>query len=69
MYKKIDVLINHALYLPTMPLILCEYAHAMGNSVGNLIRLLGHHREVPFSTRRSHLGLGGPGSLQQDRRR
>ena len=36
MYKKIDVLINHALYLPTMPLILCEYAHAMGNSVGNL---------------------------------
>ena len=36
MYKKIDVLINHSLYLPTKPLILCEYAHAMGNSVGNL---------------------------------
>lgn len=36
MYKKIDVLINHALYQPTKPLILCEYAHAMGNSVGNL---------------------------------
>lgn len=36
MYKKLDVLINHALYLPTKPLILCEYAHAMGNSVGNL---------------------------------
>lgn len=36
MYKKIDVLINHALYMPTKPLILCEYAHAMGNSVGNL---------------------------------
>lgn len=36
MYKKIDVLINHAIYLPTKPLILCEYAHAMGNSVGNL---------------------------------
>lgn len=36
MYKKIDVLINHTLYLPTKPLILCEYAHAMGNSVGNL---------------------------------
>lgn len=35
MYKKIDVLINHTLYLPTKPLILCEYAHAMGNSVGN----------------------------------
>lgn len=36
MYKKIDVLINHALYLPEKPLILCEYAHAMGNSEGNL---------------------------------
>lgn len=36
MYKKIDVLINHALYLPDKPLILCEYAHAMGNSEGNL---------------------------------
>ncbi len=36
MYKKLDVLINHALYMPTKPLILCEYAHAMGNSVGNL---------------------------------
>ncbi len=35
MYKKIDVLINHAIYMPTKPLILCEYAHAMGNSVGN----------------------------------
>lgn len=36
MYKKIDVLINHAIYMPDMPLILCEYAHAMGNSMGNL---------------------------------
>ncbi len=36
MYKKIDVLINHTLYLPNKPLILCEYAHAMGNSIGNL---------------------------------
>ena len=35
MYKKIDVLINWALYMPDKPLILCEYAHAMGNSVGN----------------------------------
>lgn len=36
MYKKLDDLINHAIYMPTKPLILCEYAHAMGNSVGNL---------------------------------
>lgn len=36
MYKKIDVLVNWTLYMPDKPLILCEYAHAMGNSVGNL---------------------------------
>lgn len=36
MYKKIDVLVNWTLYMPNKPLILCEYAHAMGNSVGNL---------------------------------
>lgn len=36
MYKPIDVLIKHALSSPKKPLILCEYAHAMGNSVGNL---------------------------------
>ena len=36
MYKKIDVLVNWAIYMPNKPLILCEYAHAMGNSVGNL---------------------------------
>ena len=35
MYKKIDFLINHAIYMPEKPLILCEYAHAMGNSLGN----------------------------------
>jgi beta-galactosidase len=36
MYKKIDVLTNYALSLPYRPLILCEYAHSMGNSCGNL---------------------------------
>lgn len=36
MYKKLDVLVNWTLYMPDKPLILCEYAHAMGNSVGNL---------------------------------
>ncbi|MBP5487601.1 MAG: DUF4981 domain-containing protein, partial [Bacteroidales bacterium] len=36
MYKKLDVLIGYALSMPTRPLILCEYAHSMGNSCGNL---------------------------------
>ena len=36
MYKKLDVLIGYALSMPRRPLILCEYAHSMGNSCGNL---------------------------------
>ncbi len=36
MYKTIDILLKHALTNNTMPLILCEYSHAMGNSMGNL---------------------------------
>ena len=36
MYKKLDVLLHHSIYMPKKPLILCEYAHAMGNSEGNL---------------------------------
>jgi len=36
MYKKIEFLENFAKSNDPKPLILCEYAHAMGNSVGNL---------------------------------
>ncbi len=36
MYKKIDFIEDYAKSDETKPLILCEYAHAMGNSVGNL---------------------------------
>ncbi len=36
MYTKIPGLVSYAQSQPTRPLILCEYAHAMGNSVGNL---------------------------------
>jgi len=36
MYKDIDFISNYAVKNPDRPLILCEYAHAMGNSVGNL---------------------------------
>lgn len=36
MYARIDRLVGHALSWDKRPLILCEYAHAMGNSVGNL---------------------------------
>jgi beta-galactosidase len=36
MYMRIPALIKYAQSRPNRPLILCEYAHAMGNSVGNL---------------------------------
>ena len=36
MYKDIEFISNYAKTKTDRPLILCEYAHAMGNSVGNL---------------------------------
>ncbi len=36
MYARIPSMINYAENNPTRPYIQCEYAHAMGNSVGNL---------------------------------
>lgn len=36
MYARIPHLIRYASHPQSRPLILCEYAHAMGNSVGNL---------------------------------
>jgi beta-galactosidase len=36
MYAKIEKIVSYAQQKQSRPLILCEYAHAMGNSVGNL---------------------------------
>ena len=36
MYSRIEELEAYALKKQTRPLIMCEYAHAMGNSTGNL---------------------------------
>ncbi|MCD6551359.1 glycoside hydrolase family 2 TIM barrel-domain containing protein, partial [Thermotoga sp.] len=36
MYPKIDTLLEYASKKQEKPFIMCEYAHAMGNSVGNL---------------------------------
>jgi beta-galactosidase len=36
MYPSIESIVNYAKSKPSKPLIMCEYAHAMGNSVGNL---------------------------------
>ena len=37
MYSRVDKLENYAKANPEKPFILCEYAHAMGNSTGNLV--------------------------------
>ena len=37
MYKSVNSIERYAMSQPNKPLILCEYAHAMGNSVGNLV--------------------------------
>ncbi len=36
MYHNIDRIVKYAKSNPSRPLILCEYAHGMGNSLGNL---------------------------------
>ncbi len=36
MYARIENMVNYAKSNPDKPMIQCEYAHAMGNSVGNL---------------------------------
>jgi len=36
MYPTIEKIVKYAKNIPERPLIMCEYAHAMGNSVGNL---------------------------------
>lgn len=35
MYHNIDRIVNYATSNPSRPLILCEYSHSMGNSLGN----------------------------------
>ena len=37
MYKNLQFISEYAEKNPARPLILCEFAHAMGNSVGNLV--------------------------------
>ncbi len=64
MYSPISDLERYAQGSGDRPLIMCEYAHAMGNSTGNLQEYLGRHREVPEAAGRLHLGLGGPGAAR-----
>ncbi len=51
---------------PARPLIMCEYAHAMGNSTGNLQDYWDVDREAP---RTSRAASSGTGSTRASRRR
>lgn len=49
MYARIHVLEDYASAFRSRPLIICEYAHAMGNSVGNLQDywdVINHHEQL-----------------------
>ena len=43
------------------PIVMCEYAHSMGNSTGNLKEYWDAVARVSTAAGRLHLGLGGPG--------
>ncbi|HKJ68642.1 MAG TPA: glycoside hydrolase family 2 TIM barrel-domain containing protein, partial [bacterium] len=47
MYASVERIIQYAESDPDRPLILCEYAHAMGNSVGNLSKYWNAMKQYP----------------------
>ena len=47
---------------PTRPVIICEYAHSMGNSLGNFKKYWDAYDAYPRLQGGLHLGLGGPGA-------
>ena len=62
MYATIGRIDDYASRNPDRPLIMCEYAHAMGNSVGNLQDYWDAIEKYTRSAGRLHLGLGRPGA-------
>ncbi len=46
------------------PMFICEYAHAMGNAMGNLDEYWDVIESSDAYYRRLHLGLGRPGHLR-----
>ncbi len=61
MYASPTAVVERAAKRPTMPLILCEYTHAMGNSNGGLKEVLGRLLLGDQRAGRVRVGLGGPG--------
>ena len=69
MYPTVEAIVELATDDDPRPVFMCEYAHAMGNSRGNLKEywdaIDGHKR----LHRRLHLGLGGSGAAPPRARR
>ncbi len=61
MYPSPQSVVERAAKRPEMPLILCEYSHAMGNSQRRPEGILGHLLLRHQRAGRLRLGLGGPG--------
>ena len=70
MYAHYKTLEQYALdSTQTRPFILCEYAHAMGNSLGWFPRILGPLPPIRHPPRRIHLGLHRPRAVGGTRRK
>ena len=62
MYPSVESMIESDRNGNQKPFFLCEYNHAMGNSIGNLDSYWDYIADRSERTdRRLHLGLGGPG--------
>ena len=58
MYPDIEYLVEYASKPQERPLIMCEYAHAMGNSTGNFQEYWDVIEKYPQLQGGSHMGLG-----------
>ena len=69
MYARTDQMITFHEQDTTRPIILCEYAHAMGNSLGNLQDYWDVIEVLRANAGWLYLGLGGSGTQENHRRR
>ena len=69
MYPAPQTIVQRAAARPAVPVILCEYTHAMGNSNGGLKEYLGHLHVRHQRAGRIRLGLGRPGPAPAGSRR
>ena len=66
MYARVWALRRHVNQRDARPMILCEYAHAMGNSEGNLQDYWDVIEKYPSLQGRTYLGLGRSGLVCKD---